>query len=190
MGYFGGMFEVSIVAVSVGLQATAIFFALRLIPVTRGKSAWILLSMSILTMGIRRLISLIDLIGNLPAKSSDLGYELVGCLGSALMLAGILLIRPMFESFTSAEAQNKKLIAELQSALSKVKTLSGLLPICASCKKVRDDQGYWNQIEGFIATHSDAMISHGICPECSRRLYPDLAAKSGREPDKNAGGPG
>lgn len=68
----------------------------------------------------------------------------------------------------------EELNVELEDALCKVKTLSGLLPICASCKKIRDDQGYWNQIELFIRDHSFAEFSHGICPECARKLYPEL----------------
>jgi hypothetical protein len=64
--------------------------------------------------------------------------------------------------------------AELEAALAKVRTLSGFLPICASCKKIRDDKGYWNQIESYISDHSDAEFSHGICPDCLVRLYPDL----------------
>lgn len=72
-----------------------------------------------------------------------------------------------------AEQKNKELIAELQSALSEVKTLRGLLPTCASCKKIRDDQGYWHEIEEFITNRSEATFSHGICPECAARLYPD-----------------
>ncbi len=66
-------------------------------------------------------------------------------------------------------------IRELKKALSEVKTLSGLLPICAHCKKVRDDKGYWNQIEIYIDKHSDASFSHGVCPECAELLYPELA---------------
>jgi len=62
---------------------------------------------------------------------------------------------------------------ELEEALGKVKQLSGLLPICASCKKIRDDKGYWNQIESYIKEHSEAEFSHGICPECLKKLYPD-----------------
>ncbi|OGP94640.1 MAG: hypothetical protein A2157_11290 [Deltaproteobacteria bacterium RBG_16_47_11] len=73
-----------------------------------------------------------------------------------------------------AEKEREKLIQELQEALTKVKKLSGLLPICASCKKIRDDKGYWNQIEGYIRDHSEAEFSHGICPECMKKLYPDL----------------
>lgn len=62
----------------------------------------------------------------------------------------------------------------LEQALHKVKTLNGLLPICSGCKKIRDDQGYWNQIESYIDDHSDATFSHGICPDCAARLYPEL----------------
>ncbi|MGO9569112.1 MAG: response regulator, partial [Desulfomonilaceae bacterium] len=55
-----------------------------------------------------------------------------------------------------------------------VKQLSGFLPICASCKKIRDDQGYWRQVEEYIREHSEAEFSHSICPECAKRLYPDF----------------
>jgi hypothetical protein len=65
------------------------------------------------------------------------------------------------------------LIRELQEALTMVKLLSGLLPICASCKKIRDDKGYWTQIESYIRDHSEAEFSHGICPDCMKKLYPD-----------------
>lgn len=74
-----------------------------------------------------------------------------------------------------AEAEREKLIKELQEALSKVKILSGLLPICASCKKVRDDKGYWRQIEAYIREHADVEFSHGLCPECMKKLYPEEA---------------
>jgi len=63
---------------------------------------------------------------------------------------------------------------KVQDALKKVKLLSGFLPICASCKKIRDDKGYWNQIESYIRDHSEADFSHGICPECARKLYSEL----------------
>ena len=63
---------------------------------------------------------------------------------------------------------------ELTEALANVKTLKGLLPICASCKKIRDDQGYWTQIESYIYKHSDAEFSHGICPDCAKKLYPEI----------------
>lgn len=75
---------------------------------------------------------------------------------------------------TIAEKEREKLIGELRHALAEVKTLSGLLPICASCKKIRDDTGYWNQIEEYICRHSDAEFTHGLCPDCAKRLYPQV----------------
>jgi DNA-binding NtrC family response regulator len=72
-----------------------------------------------------------------------------------------------------AQAERERLIAELQEALARIRTLQGLLPICAACKKIRDDKGYWNQLESYISEHSDAVFTHGICPECLERLYPE-----------------
>ncbi len=71
------------------------------------------------------------------------------------------------------EKEKLKLIERLQDALAQVKRLSGLLPICSSCKKIRDDLGYWKQIEVYIRDHSDADFTHSICPDCARRLYPE-----------------
>jgi PAS domain S-box-containing protein len=76
-----------------------------------------------------------------------------------------------------AEEERERLILELRDALSKIKTLSGLLPICASCKKIRDDKGYWRQIESYIKEHSEVDFSHGICPACMKKLYPELSDK-------------
>jgi len=75
------------------------------------------------------------------------------------------------------EDEQKRLIAELQEALANIKTLKGLLPICSSCKKVRDDKGYWSQIEAYVSDHSEAEFSHGICPDCAQRLYPEYYKK-------------
>ena len=72
-----------------------------------------------------------------------------------------------------AQEQRDKLIAELQKALSEVKTLRGFLPICANCKNIRNDKGYWEKIETYIHDHSDAEFSHGICPACVKKLYSD-----------------
>jgi hypothetical protein len=69
-------------------------------------------------------------------------------------------------------------IIELQDALHKVKVLSGLLPICASCKKIRDGNGYWSQIEAYIQAHSEAEFSHSICPDCINSLYSDIYINS------------
>lgn len=69
------------------------------------------------------------------------------------------------------EEAHERLIAELKDALSNIKILKGLLPICASCKKIRDDKGYWKKIEIYIQEHSEADFSHGICPDCATRFY-------------------
>jgi hypothetical protein len=82
-----------------------------------------------------------------------------------------------------AEAEQERLIAELREALSRVKTLSGLLPICAHCKKVRDDSGYWSALEDYLRTHSDAEFSHGICPECMELLYPEFLPAEASDED-------
>jgi two-component system, response regulator PdtaR len=73
-----------------------------------------------------------------------------------------------------ADKEKEKLIAKLEDALMQVKRLSGLLPICASCKRIRDEEGGWRQIEEYIAVHSEADFSHGICPQCAHRLYPEV----------------
>jgi PAS domain S-box-containing protein len=75
-----------------------------------------------------------------------------------------------------AEKERLQLIQELTEALARVKTLSGLLPICASCKKIRNDQGYWEQVEIYIKHRSNADFTHGICPDCACRLYPEIAS--------------
>lgn len=68
----------------------------------------------------------------------------------------------------------RRINAELKDALAKVKTLSGMLPICSSCKKIRNDKGYWQQVAEYIRDHSEVEFTHSICPECARKLYPEL----------------
>jgi DNA-binding NtrC family response regulator len=76
--------------------------------------------------------------------------------------------------------ERQKLLTQLEHSMKEIKTLRGFLPICASCKKIRDDQGYWTQIETYIHEHSEAEFSHGICPECVVKLYgPRFAKNSG-----------
>ncbi len=74
-------------------------------------------------------------------------------------------------------AELKRLRGELQAAQAEVKTLQGFLPICTSCKKIRDDQGYWNQIEQYFHAHTGVGFTHSICPDCLKNLYPDLYPK-------------
>jgi len=72
-----------------------------------------------------------------------------------------------------AEELKEKLFMELQKAMDEIKKLSGFIPICASCKKIRDDEGYWKAVEVYIGERTGAQFSHGICPECARKLYPE-----------------
>ena len=72
------------------------------------------------------------------------------------------------------DLEREEIIRQLQAALGDNRVLGGLLPICSSCKKIRDDQGYWNQIERYIAEHSDAEFTHGLCPDCCHQLFPDF----------------
>lgn len=73
------------------------------------------------------------------------------------------------------EEEKERLNCELREALNQIKTLSGLIPICAACKKIRDDKGYWNQLEQYLEEHSDAVFSHGLCPECFQEYFPEAA---------------
>ncbi|MEN8614583.1 hypothetical protein ABFB09_04790 [Dehalogenimonas sp. THU2] len=76
--------------------------------------------------------------------------------------------------------ERRRVEAELREALAQVKTLSGLLPICANCKQIRDDKGYWSSVEKYISTHSEAEFTHGICPECLGKLYPSYYGPEGK----------
>lgn len=80
-----------------------------------------------------------------------------------------------------AEVEREKLISDLRNALSKVRMLSGLIPICAHCKKIRDDKGYWNQIESYIKDHSEASFTHGICPECLNKEMNSYRKNKGKK---------
>jgi PAS domain S-box-containing protein len=81
------------------------------------------------------------------------------------------------EALVETSKEREKLIQELHYALDNIKTLQGLIPICSNCKKIRDDQGFWNQVEKYIIEHSDATFTHGICPDCAKKLYGDLYEK-------------
>ncbi len=94
--------------------------------------------------------------------------------GDGSLLGSVHVARDISEQKKSNEVL-EKLIKKLEDSLAKVKLLSGFIPICASCKKIRDDKGYWKQVEEYIHDHSEAEFSHSICPECAKRLYPDLS---------------
>jgi ligand-binding sensor domain-containing protein len=85
--------------------------------------------------------------------------------------------------------KEKELNVRIQEATANIKTLGRLLPICSNCKKIRDDKGYWDQLEGYIQDHSDATFSHGICPECAEKLYGKYILKSKKKRDLNSSVP-
>lgn len=89
------------------------------------------------------------------------------------LCAGIRILDMEYELLAARDAQ-KKLVDELQETLAKVKTLSGLIPICSGCKKIRDDKGYWKQLEIYISQHSNALFSHGYCPDCFAKAQAEV----------------
>jgi hypothetical protein len=78
-----------------------------------------------------------------------------------------------------AEREREALLKELQEASAEIKTLRGILPLCLFCKRIRDDKGYWEKVDVYIAKHSQADISHGVCPECLKKHYPDIDIQDG-----------
>lgn len=85
-----------------------------------------------------------------------------------------LTLRALQKDLEEKNESLRKLNRDLQQALDEIKTLRGIIPICASCKKIRDDNDSWQRIEKYISDHSEAEFSHGICPDCAKKLYPDL----------------
>lgn len=110
------------------------------------------------------------------------------------VLLQVLQQRRMEQEQRRHQEERERLIAELKEALASVKTLRGLLPICAGCKKIRDDEGYWSQIESYLQEHSEAEFSHGLCPDCAHELYGEYYDEPGadeilpRSPDGDAEG--
>jgi DNA-binding response OmpR family regulator len=80
-----------------------------------------------------------------------------------------------------AQAEREQLIAELQRALDKVKALTGLLPMCSSCRRIKGDDGAWDPLEHYLSKHSSTQVSHGICPDCAAKLYPDYTRRKPRD---------
>ena len=111
---------------------------------------------------------------NVRLTTAHLGLWLVGLAGLLLAAASL---RRQLRARQQVEAERERLISELQEALTNVRTLRGLIPICSSCKKVRNDQGYWTQLETYLRQHTEAEFSHGLCVDCLRKLYPDLSGE-------------
>lgn len=83
------------------------------------------------------------------------------------------------DALRQKEKEQERLIAELQEALQEIKTLKGFIPICASCKKIRDDAGYWNQLEAYLSKHTDAVFTHSICPQCAEKVRAEIDEEFG-----------
>ncbi len=96
------------------------------------------------------------------------------------VITNVVVINRDVTELRRAEAERESVIAELKNALSEVRTLSGLLPICAGCKKIRDDGGYWNKIESYIESHTSAQFSHGLCPDCMGDYFPGVSSAKGK----------
>ena len=103
---------------------------------------------------------------------TDLGFVLcgVGYPDGSLYLA----LQSQLSSGLKGNALLEAVRGYSKDLEKKVSTLSGFLPICASCKKIRDDRGYWNQVEAYISAHSEIEFSHSLCPECTKKLYPNI----------------
>ena len=117
------------------------------------------------------------------ASAAGVGAYLVKPPNKRQLERAIVIARARFNDLMALRQLNEQLQHrndELQVALAQVKTLSGLLPICSGCKKIRNDQGYWQQVEIYISEHSEAEFSHGLCPDCLQKLYPDTYEKSRR----------
>jgi AmiR/NasT family two-component response regulator len=111
------------------------------------------------------------------ASDAGVGAYLVKPVNVRELENAITISKARFQDMQKLREVNLKLEqrnADLEKALSHIKTLTGLLPICASCKKIRDDSGYWHQVEAYVQDHSDAEFSHGLCPDCVENYYSDL----------------
>ena len=104
---------------------------------------------------------------------------------SIIWFIGMLGLWFSFNKIDKKDKEQESIIHKLEDALSEVKRLSSLLPICSACNKIRDDKGYWQMLEKYISNHSEAQFSHGICPDCAEQLYPDIAERVKRKREKS-----
>lgn len=107
-------------------------------------------------------------------NSQNSQIRFVGFAYCLIWLLGVSALLFLFAGLRKEEKNREEIIGELEEALGEVEQLSGLLPICCSCKKIRDDKGYWQVLEKYISEHSQAQFTHGICQECAEKLYPEI----------------
>ncbi len=178
---------VSIVCLSVVLQLVAAVLSLRLIRITERRKVWIFMAFACCLQAFRRGITLAGILLSGSGETVHIEDQIIGLAISVCMLAGVALISPMFKAIKLAEKQVREsvreketIIAELNEALANVKILRGLIPICSSCKRIRNDQGYWQQVETYLREHSDARFTHGFCPECEQALIDEAERAFGK----------
>ncbi len=107
-----------------------------------------------------------------------------------IWLVGMAALVVTARTLCRREKDHMETIGRLEKSMHQVRQLSGLLPICSSCKKIRDDRGYWSQVEQYMSRHADVRFTHGICPDCAERLYPDLGLGAGSTAAADAGDDG
>jgi hypothetical protein len=146
------------------------FLTYRYVPKLLRSPNWLLtIGFSLLALGFlrRSIVTLIfrNRIEEFLTTSTTQEVTFIAVLAGGLIMAFGLII-----------LNSQRLENELRTAVDEVRTLRGIIPICASCKKIRDDKGSWKQIEAYVSEHSEADFSHGICPECAEKLYPEFVA--------------
>jgi hypothetical protein len=129
---------------------------------------------SVVLSGICSVLIVVGFIASAPGLE-----DWIAAGNSAGQIGVIWLVERLLAWQKKKEREREDLIAQLKDSLVRVKQLSGLLPICASCKKIRDDRGYWNQLEVYIRDHSEADFTHGLCPDCAGRLLSELSEVEG-----------
>ncbi len=148
-----------IIALSLTLQLISVFLAFRLMFHQGKRKTGVIIIITIALMAFRRAISFYRLIEGNEVKI-DLLAEIVACVISFLLLLGILYIGRL---------------------ISSLHILRGLLPICYSCKRIRDEKGQWKQVEIYVEEHSEAQFSHGLCPDCGKRFNTEIARFHGEK---------
>lgn len=151
--------------------AMSVLFLFGLAIATPLYAAFLFIPMFVLVVSDLTVLALTDGFASMPyGNTAPFLYLLTMGLGFPLSAHQHRVRYQAFKAFSEQLRLNK----ELTIALSQVKALSGLLPICAKCKRIRDDQGYYQQIERYITEHSEAEFTHGICPDCAKELYPNI----------------